>query len=120
MSRSDQKFETYTEDFFPHDSNRSVLLKDVVTDNAVTAIINLGAELWTTRRRLSIIEQLLYEGATITPEAIEQYLPSREVAQRWEEERDEFISRIYDVLARVGDIPATATMNYSGEKRKGN
>ena len=38
----------------------------------------------------------------------------------YEEERDEFISRIYDVLARVGDIPATAKMNYSGEKRKGN
>ena len=120
MSARDQKFETYTEDFFPHDSNRSVLLKDVVTDNSVTAIINLGAELWATRRRLAVIEQLLFEGTRITPEAIEQYLPSREVAKRWEEERDEFISRIYDVLARVGDIPATATMNYSGEKRKGN
>ena len=114
------KSETYTEDFFPHDSNRSVLLKDVVTDNAVTAIINLGAELWSTRRRLAVIEQLLYEEKRITPEAIEQYMPSHEVAQRWEEERDEFISRIYDVLARVGDIPATAKMSYSGKKRKGN
>ena len=120
MSASDDKSETYTEDFFPHDSNRSVLLKDAVTDNAVTAIINLGAELWATRRRLSVIEQLLYEGTRITPEAIEQYMPSQKVAQRWEDERDEFISRIYDVLARVGDIPATAKMNYSGEKRKGN
>ena len=120
MSASDRKSETYTQDFFPHDSNRSVLLKDTVTDNAVTAIINLGAELWATRRRLSVIEQLLYEGTRITPEAIEQYMPTKEVAQRWEEERDTFISRIYDVLARVGDIPANAKMNYSGEKRKGN
>ena len=43
---------------------------------------------------------------------IEKYIPTPEVAEAWEQERDEFIARIYDVLARHGDIPVDAKLKY--------
>jgi hypothetical protein len=33
----------------------------------------------------------------------------------WEEERDAFVRRIYDVLARQGDVPVNAKMDYSDQ-----
>ena len=110
---SDLKRENgYATDFFKSDTDRSILLKDLMTDNVVTAIINMGAEMWTTRRRLMTIEQLLTANGAVTTEMIEKYIPTPEVAEAWEQERDEFIARIYDVLARHGDIPVDAKLKY--------
>lgn len=112
MSDTSSKTDTHTTNFFKSDTDRSVLLKDLMTDNIVTAIINLGAEQWTTRRRLMTIEQLLSEHGSVTTEMIEKYEPSLEVAAAWQEERDAFITRIYDVLARRGDVPVDAKLDY--------
>jgi hypothetical protein len=112
MSETKIDQETYATDFFKSDTDRSIMLKDLMTDNIVTAIINLGAEQWTTRRRLMTIEQLLTDHGSVTTEMIETYIPSPEIAAAWEEERDLFITRIYDVLARRGDLPVDAKMNY--------
>ncbi|MDG2318678.1 MAG: hypothetical protein P8L79_00305 [Rhodospirillaceae bacterium] len=103
---------SYTTNFFKSDTDQSVLLKDLMTDNIVTAIINMGAEMWTTRRRLMTIEQLLTENGAVTTEMIEKYNPPPEITASWEQERDEFIARIYDVLARRGDVPIDAKLNY--------
>ena len=112
MSDTSNSHETHTTNFFKSDTDRSVLLKDLMTDNIFTALINPGAEQWTTRRRLMTIEQLLTENGSVTTEMIEKYIPSSEVAAAWEEERNEFITRIYDVLARRGDVPVDAKLNY--------
>jgi|DEB0MinimDraft_10_1074344.scaffolds.fasta_scaffold76542_2 hypothetical protein len=106
------KADTHTTNFFKSDTDRSVLLKDLMTDNIVTALINLGAEQWTTRRRLMVIEQLLTEHGSVTTEMIESYIPSPEVTAAWEQERNDFITRIYDVLARRGDVPVDAKLDY--------
>jgi hypothetical protein len=112
MSDTSKGQNSYATDFFKSDTDQSVLLKDLMTDNIVTAIINMGAEMWTTRRRLMTIEQLLTENGAVTTEMIEAYNPGPEVAAAWEQERDEFITRIYDVLARRGDLPIDAKLNY--------
>ena len=112
MTNGKDKADTHTTDFFKSDTDRSVLLKDLMTDNLVTAIINLGAEQWTTRRRLMVIEQLLTEHGSVTTDMIETYIPSPEVTAVWEQERDDFITRIYDVLARRGDVPVDAKLDY--------
>ncbi len=105
--------ETYATDFFKSDTNRGVLLKDLTTDNMVTALIQLGAEVWGYRRRMMIMEQLLEEKGQVTKALIEQYVPSTNLMAEWEEERDAFVRRIYDVLARQGDVPVNAKMDYS-------
>ena len=112
MSDTSSSQETHTTNFFKSDTDRSILLKDLMTDNIVTAIINLGAEQWTTRRRLMTIEQLLTEHGSVTTEMIEAYIPPPDIAAAWEQERDEFITRIYDVLARRADIPVNAELDY--------
>jgi hypothetical protein len=107
---------TYTTDFFKADTNRGVLLKDLTTDNVVTALMQLGAEVWGYRRRMMIMEQLLEEKGKVTKELIEQYVPSTALMGEWEEERDAFVRRIYDVLARQGDVPVNAKMDYSDQE----
>ena len=108
--------ETYTTVFFKADTDRSVLLKDLTTDNVVTALIQLGAEVWGYRRRMMIMEQLLEEKGKVTKELIEQYVPSTALMVEWEGERDAFVRRIYDVLARQGDVPVNAKMDYSEQE----
>jgi hypothetical protein len=102
----------YAAPFFKSDTDRSVLLKDLMTDNIVTALINLGAETWATRRRLMTVERLLDEKGSITREMVEQYLPSAEIAAEWAKERDTFIAGVFDVLARRGDVPVNAKLDY--------
>ena len=57
--------------------------------------------------------QLLEEKGQVTKELIEQYIPSTALMGEWQEERDAFVRRIYDVLARQGDVPVNAKMDYS-------
>jgi hypothetical protein len=107
--------ETYATEFFKSDTDRGVLLKDLTTDNVVTALIQLGAEVWGYRRRMMIMEQLLEDEGKVTKDLIEQYKPSTALMGEWEKERDAFVRRIYDVLARQGDVPVNAKMDYSDQ-----
>jgi hypothetical protein len=107
--------ETDATEYFKSDTDRGVLLKDLTTDNIVTAVIQLGAEVWGYRRRMMIMEQLMEEKGTVSKELIEQYIPSTKLMVEWEEERDAFVRRIYDVLARQGDVPVNAKMDYSDQ-----
>ncbi|MDG2321246.1 MAG: hypothetical protein P8L79_13385 [Rhodospirillaceae bacterium] len=120
MAKSNAESGTYTVDYFKSDTHRGVLLKDTMTDNIVTAMINMGAEMWAYRRRMLVMEQLMLERGGITPEMIEKYVPSETLMKSWEAERDRFIGNVYDVLARPADIPVTAEMNYTDPKEKGN
>lgn len=120
MAKSNAKSGTYTVDYFKSDTHRGVLLKDVMTDNIVTALINMGAEVWAYHRRTLVMEQLMLERGGITPEMIEKYVPSKTLMKSWEAERDRFIGNIYDVLARQADIPITSKMKYTDPKEKGN
>lgn len=69
-------------------------------DNLIAVTLELGAELWVQRERMRVVETLLAQKGVVTPELIEQYLPSDEEAARARAERDAFVSRVYGVFAR--------------------
>jgi hypothetical protein len=120
MPKSNATSGTYTVDFFKSDTDRGVLLKDMMTDNIVTALINMGAEMWAYRRRMLVMEALMTEKGGITSAMIEQYVPSEAQTKSWEAERDRFIGNIYDALARPADVPVTAEMDFNPPKVLGN
>lgn len=69
-------------------------------DNLIAVTLELGAELWVQRERTRVIETLLAQKGVVTPELIEQYMPSAEETTRARAERDAFVKRIYGVFAR--------------------
>ena len=69
-------------------------------DNPAIDNLELGAELWVQRERTRVIEALLAEKGVVTPELIEQYVPSDEQVARSKAERDAFVNRVYGAFAR--------------------
>ena len=107
--------ETYTTDFFKADTSRAVFMGDVVTDNMMTAIVALGAEVWASNQRQKILEALLAEKG-VTAEMIESFKPSEEQRAQWSAERDEFVKRTVQVLGREGDLKTSSP--WPGELKK--
>ena len=64
------------------------------------------------------MEQLLEDEGKVTKKLIEQYKPSAALMREWEQERDAFVTRIYDVLSRHGDVPVNAKLDYDNEEAK--
>ena len=120
MSTTKPNEGTYTHPFFKSDTDRGILLKDTMTDNIVSTLINMGGEMWAIRRRMLVMEQLMAEQGGITPDMIEAYVPSDELLESWEAERNIFISNIYDTLARATEIPATTHLDETPPKVDGN
>ncbi len=100
--------ETFASDFVKSDSERSVFLGNSAMDNLMTTVIALGAEVWTVRRRMKVLEALLEEKG-ITEEMVESYMPSQERMADWQEDRDAFVKRTFYALSREGDL------DFSGE-----
>jgi hypothetical protein len=107
MADASKERPTYTTDFFTNDTDRAVFLGNPVIDNLMTAVIALGAEVWSNRRRQAVLEALLEEKG-VTEEMIEAYMPSEDRAKKWGEERDAFVKRTFSVLAREADLPLSA------------
>lgn len=104
---------TYTSDFIPSDTDRAVFLGNPLFDNMMTALISLGSEVWTTRRRVKVLESLL-EDKGVTREMVEAYMPTEAENAEWQKERDAFIERTFGPLARAGDRPLGAGSEGSG------
>ena len=98
---------TYTSEYIPTDAERAVFLGNPVLDNLMSSVIALGSEVWSTRRRMHVLEALLEEKG-VTNDMIEQYVPSEEQQAKWEKDRDRFIDLTYSPLLREGDLPLTA------------
>lgn len=69
-------------------------------DNLIAVTLELGAELWVQKERTRIIEALLAEKGVVTPELIEQYVPSEAMQARSKAERDAFVQRVFGAFAR--------------------
>lgn len=98
---------TYASDFIPSDVERAVFLGNPVLDNMMTSLIALGAEVWSNRRRMKVVEVLLAEKG-ISSEMVEQYMPTAEQDAEWQKDRDRFIDLTYSPLLREGDLPVSA------------
>jgi hypothetical protein len=95
--------QTYATDYIKGDWDKVVYLDSPHTDNLMSAVLNMGAELWAVKRRQLVVERLLDQKGTINRAMVEGFIPSAEDAVAWQAERDEFIERTLGVLTRVAD-----------------
>jgi hypothetical protein len=87
-------------DFIKGDSDNLVMLGHPMIDSMMQMIIALGAEVWSGQQRARITEKLLATHGKVTPEMIEQYVPTPEDLARWGAERKAMARRVYSVMAR--------------------
>ncbi len=87
-------------DFVKSDYDKALILDSVHTDNLMSAVLNLAAEVWVVRRRLIISETLASQKVLATAAAIDAYNPTPQEKAAWEKERDVFIDRTLSVLTR--------------------
>lgn len=99
----------YAAEFIKGDWATARYVKDQDVDNLLSVVVNLGAELWATRRRQMVVESLLAKNKLVSAHSIESYQPSEAERAAWAAERDDTIERIYSVLQRVshptGGVP---------------
>jgi hypothetical protein len=105
---------TYTSDFIESDVERAVFLGNPVLDNMMSSLVALGAEVWSDRRRIKVLESVLAEKG-VTTEMIESYMPTVEQEAEWQKDRDRFIDLTYSPLLREGDLPVSADF---GDRKK--
>lgn len=74
-----------------------------VLDHLVETVMQLGSELWTTRRRLEVLEKALADAGALSDNAVELYMPSAEERAEEAARRDAFVRRIYAGFARGGE-----------------
>ena len=98
---------TYASDFIPSDVEKAVFLGNPILDNMMTSLIALGAEVWSNRRRMKVVEALLAEKG-VTNAMIEKYMPTADEEAEWQKDRDRFIDLTYSPLLREGDLPVSA------------
>lgn len=92
----------------PSNVDQMVLLGDARLDAIMTTVVALGSELWTTKRRVKVLERVLSDGGIGTAE-VEAYQPTPAETAQWNAERDRFIAAIYGHLANQprADQPPT-------------
>jgi hypothetical protein len=101
--KTDSKRPTFTSDFVKHDTEHAVFLGHPVVDDLVTAVIAMGAETWSNRRRTWITELLLEKHGKVTREMIETYVPSAGEEKQMASHRDEMVHRLFGHMTRAGD-----------------
>lgn len=104
---------TFAAEFIKGDDEQAVMLGNPILDNMMTALISLGAEVWTTRRRVKVLERIL-EDKGVTAQMIESYMPTDDETADWQKERDAFIQRTFGSLSRSGDKPLDAPLDSTG------
>ncbi len=95
---------THATDFFPTDVDKVRFFEDPMIDNIVSAILALGTETWSNRRRTLVLERLLEEKG-VTQEMIEGYMPTEADVAEWQAERDRLVTMIMGPLMREGNLP---------------
>ena len=78
-----------------------------VLDHLVETVMQLGSELWTTRRRLELLEKVLADAGALPENAVELYMPSADEIEDEAARRDAFVRRVYAGFARGGEEQET-------------
>lgn len=102
MPPTDNDKPTHTSDFIEYDIDNVVFYDNPVLDNLMTTVIALGSEVWTTKRRVKILESVLAKQG-LPKDLVESYLPTEEEESEWRSERDQFIEKTYGALKRGGE-----------------
>lgn len=101
IASSEEKHRSAADDFIFADSDNISLFPQQVVDNMMHVMIDLGAEMWSMRRRMAILERVL-EKVGVSSEDVERYMPTAEDQKAWQQERDIFIKRAFGAFARKG------------------
>lgn len=72
----------------------------VVTDNIMEALVELAAEVWTTRDRLTILEAVLAERGIEAAALVEAYVPSDAMRAARKTMREAFIAQVFASFTR--------------------
>jgi hypothetical protein len=104
MAAPDPKRPTYATEAIPSDVKNGLFLGNAALDNVVSCVIAMGAELWSTKRRLHVMEAVMAKNG-ITPEMIEKYVPTEAEKAAWESDRDRFVDLTLGPLAHEGYRP---------------
>ncbi|HEY6644443.1 hypothetical protein [Povalibacter sp.] len=115
-SKPDPK--TYTTDFIKSDLENMTFLGNPHIDALTHSLQALGAEVWTARRRLYVIEALMARKIAVTPESIQAYMPTAEEEQQWKADRDRMIATVNAPFLRSGDVvfPSDKAFSYDPHK----
>lgn len=90
---------TYTTNVYKTDVEEVSFLGHPHIDNLAMAVVAIGAELWSTRKRLLVLESVI--DSENLHEKVERYVPSAEEDARWSAERKEMIERLYGHFTRT-------------------
>jgi hypothetical protein len=104
MAAPESKRPTYAVEAIPSDIKNGLFLGNAALDNVVSCVIAMGAELWSTKRRLKVMEALMSKNG-ITQEMIEKYVPTEAERVEWESERDRFVDLTLGPLGETGYRP---------------
>jgi hypothetical protein len=72
----------------------------VVTDNIMDALVELAAEVWTTRDRLLVLEAVLADKGIDAAALVEAHVPSDEQKAARKAARDAFIGQVFASFSR--------------------
>ena len=108
----------YTTDYIKSDFDAMSFLGNPHIDALTSALQAIGGEVWTSRRRLYVIEALMEKNIPVTRDSIQTYMPTKEEEQLWKADRDRMIAGIYAPFLRAGDIsfPSAHTQSYDPHK----
>jgi hypothetical protein len=104
MAAPEPKRPTYVTEAIPSDVKNGLFLGNPALDNVVNCMIAMGAELWSTKRRLHVMESVMAKTG-ITSEMIEKYVPTEAEKAAWESDRDRFVDLTLGPLANEGYRP---------------
>lgn len=108
----------YTTDYIKSDYDNMTFLGNPHIDALTSALQAIGAEVWTSRRRLYVIEALMEKKLAVTPTSIQGYIPTKEEELRWKADRDRMVSGIYAPFLRAGEVsfPSAKSQGYDPHK----
>lgn len=97
-------------------TDETAFIDHPVVDNLVTVVLELGAQLWTERKRLRTLEAVLVKGG-LAADAVEAFTFSPEEEEAIREERDYFIETTFGALRRPINSKAQVELTEAWEKR---
>ena len=112
MAKSKTDRPTFTVEHIKSDVDEAVFLGNPLLDNMLSCMIAMGAEIWSTKRRMKVMESLLAEKG-VNSEMMEAYVPTETQITEWNSERDALVKRMYGYLERDGSKPLTTERDQS-------
>jgi hypothetical protein len=98
-------------------TDQAVFLADPVVDNLITVVLELGAQLWTDRKRIRTLEAVLANKGVTAADAVETFVFPIDQDEAWRKERDEFIETTFGALQRTIDRSAQVKLTEAWETR---